>query len=855
MLLAYTSRDKQYLADIDQKLLTQPFLLDWANQITSNYPNRFNPAESDRYEALFYRRTLPANILSDFDFLTRLFQGNKALAYLCTSNTQIKNNRELILQLLTDTEGWIYPDLPEMIKKDPDLILQLPAKTLGWIYSKLPDVLKKNPEIANKAINAHFQNIYSLPPNLQDRPEIVDKAIQTRKWRYVLEHGLNRVQDDEKTFIKIVRDVPGSLKKASARLKRDPILAAVAVSKHLPSIRDVDPQLVNDPVWLRSLLEKEPYLFRELDKVTMTKFLADSNLMAKILVQAPLLLKQIPDDMKNALSDDTVLGIVTKWGNGLGDLPQKFWDNESIVLQAYKSYDTEDEPKLDFLKISDRLRKDPNFIRRLVQTRGLVYKDLSENARKDVDLAFTAVSSGEIGQKDNFRGKLIPDSVLKNPKVLEEYLKHRSLPPEINLEEYDFVTEDYALQYLNYRALPNRLKENPNFVLKLLNKNKYNYAQLPEEMKMRPEIQAWATGFPKQIYKDYPESLKLAQKDLAILVLQHDRAKLEDIPESLRNDPDIISETLKTDPKYYSLLPANIKNNPQIIEQVLTYNHELFYLVPLSFHKDEDFIFRLVQKNVHIVQKLPFSLQKKILDRLAQLYRDRGIPPEHFQSYHALRQFMNTKTVDPLLFKSLDTFIKVYLTVKQGSKPVILFFQAKKDWDKAFYDYPIIDQLVQDGRYEVIYKEVESEDEIYAVMDDLITKGIKVRHGVISAHGSQDTIALSDDDPGQTFRLPSEKNQDSPRSIDFADFDQGEMDRFKKLFEEKGDLVLAACSNGKGETSRDNLANRFTTVLPHGVRVHSSPKSMNIRDFILKEDGSMDVVWTTLKSYVTNGKN
>lgn len=229
----------------------------------------------------------------------------------------------------------------------------------------------------------------------------------------------------------------------------------------------------------------------------------------------------------------------------------------------------------------------------------------------------------------------------------------------------------------------------------------------------------------------------------------------------------------------------------------------------------------LLELNPDMLSKVWASVQRQA--------RTQGVsfPAGVMDSPYAFQEFLSEHTEFPERFHSLKTVQEVFVegeNPKDPYLPVALLLYNKDDWNGAFQS-KVIDDIAADGRFRVVYREVDSDDDV----EDALEEFGPVHTLVLAGHGSKTTLQLGKPDP--------EKKENY---VDTEDYDRCDEELEKKYFIPGGQILLYACSNGEGGSEDDNLHRTMTWTFPH-VSVYSSPLPSNIKGLSFDGDKHLEI--------------
>jgi hypothetical protein len=122
-------------------------------------------------------------------------------------------------------------------------------------------------------------------------------------------------------------------------------------------------------------------------------------------------------------------------------------------------------------------------------------------------------------------------------------------------------------------------------------------------------------------------------------------------------------------------------------------------------------------------------------------------------------------------------------------RPIAVVIGPKTDWNQAFtarHGFPLLDTLVEDGSFDVIYIESGSDREAAQALKMVkLQTGSRIHTAIIGGHGTRQSIQLGAD--GGT----------DDNTLDVQDLEEDRLfDGMDDVMEEGGQIILWSCSNG-----------------------------------------------------------
>jgi hypothetical protein len=181
--------------------------------------------------------------------------------------------------------------------------------------------------------------------------------------------------------------------------------------------------------------------------------------------------------------------------------------------------------------------------------------------------------------------------------------------------------------------------------------------------------------------------------------------------------------------------------------------------------------------------------------------------------------------------------------------PVAVVIGPASDYNQAFTSfrgYPVLDSLIDSGRFNVLYFEASNETEACeALMTAHGGTGRRLHTVVFAGHGLRTALALGGPDPGGSGAAMGPEED----FIDIGDLQNGFCGDLDAIMEPEGQILMWSCSNGDGGRDALNLANGMAESAP-GRRVYSTPVPSNLSRLAVREDLSLDLAWHDTDGYI-----
>ena len=407
----------------------------------------------------------PEKLKNDSDFVLRALQqkfkrnyrDNDTFKY---ASDNLKNNKKLALEAIKYSEGRAIEYISENLKNDPDIALQAANSKYGF-YS-LPDKIKKDRNLV--LIAAKNSNI-SLTEEFKDDEEII---FQNPKLAY---QASDRIKSDKNFLLKLIKinketnftsGMVGLLEQFSENLKNDREVAKIAIESSLPyAFDDISDKLKDDYDILKLALSKGAGI----------NFFSKSS--HKDDVELGLLaLKNSTNKNYELFSDNlksnkkiALLAVETK-ANNIMFLPQQLRNDSEIFIKTLKKLREYDVDKVGQF-IGEQLRDNKEFFIKMISSQSAFYKYISENLKKDKELALLYVH-----KKGDFN--FLNEDLKKNLDIALTAIK--------SLKAQGEAFGSISLQEL-FDSFSSEIKENSH-ILEVFNKSRKDEKQDEEKTKV-----------------------------------------------------------------------------------------------------------------------------------------------------------------------------------------------------------------------------------------------------------------------------------------------------------------------------------------------------------------------------------
>ena len=285
---------------------------------------------------------------------------------------------------------------------------------------------------------------------------------------------------------------------------------------------------------------------KNMDKSFDVKRSNDKAYILKEVKKNWISLKYASDELRN--DKEVVLAAVKNWGNALKYASDELRNDKEVVLAAVKNWG-------DALKYaSDELKNDKEVVLEAVKTGSALYH-ASEALRNDKDIVLEAICC------DAYNFLYASEALRNNQDIIIQFLKH--FRGDLADEQFAFIT---LKKFQNNKTLMHLAKENnPEFLSTL------NYAIKQHEEGVINDIKEWGAGVLEDNYEYLTEPNRnemFSNKEFVMKALKVDINVYKYVSEELKNDIDVISETLRNE--YYDEdLDKKLLTNEAILLEII----------------------------------------------------------------------------------------------------------------------------------------------------------------------------------------------------------------------------------------------------------------------------------------------
>lgn len=324
-----------------------------------------------------------------------------------------------------------------------------------------------------------------------------------------------------------------------------------------------------------------------------------------------------------------------------------------------------------------------------------------------------------------------------------------------------------------------------------------------------------------------------------------------------QDNPEIVMPAVLQEGTSLEFAGPTCQANPQIVAAAVHENAEASQYMAPSLWNDLVFLGNLVVANHQMMNFIDPASQDEVWQNALSHLRSEGFVFDEAETTtyeNFLLQVMSHNIRFPNRLRSLRTAFTIMRNLDspleaEDARPLAVFFYpqaephpAAEDRDE-FDNFPLVDLFVESGLFRVLYYEVTIPvRETTEIAERLIglspTGGPVADTLVLGAAGSATTMGFGDLSPLLEWEYPTQETY----YIDTGDFEAGEMGYLPDLILPGGQLFLYAGWAGGGGTERDNLANRFSNLLP-GIQIYSNGSGNTIFSFGIRENMGIDIEW------------
>jgi len=565
-----------------------------------------------------YLQYAPEKLKNDYDFVLRALQqkfrrnrpDHDTFKY---ASDELKKNKNLVLKAIKYSKGFAVEYISENLKNDPDIALQAANSKYGFSY--LPDEIKKD------------RSLFLIAAKNSDRIDLIedfknDKEIILQNPILALQAS-DKIKSDKNFLLQLIeiqketklfRGYIGLLGVFSENLRNDKEIAKIAIESALPdAFDDISDKLKNDYDILKLALSKGIGI----DFFSQSSHKDDVDLGILAIKNSIYQNYELFSDSLRGNKEIALLAVETK-ANNIMFLPLNLRNDPDIFIKSLKTLSEYDVDKVGQF-IGEQLRENKEFFINMISAQSNFYKYISENLKKDKelallyihktgdfnslhgdlkkdpDIALTAIKSSKavegsynsISLQDLFES--FPPEIQKNSNILEFFHKCRKeekQDKEINKDENNFSEteiaqikdEQSAIDYIKkkpsiFLELHPHLQNNVNIIIAAINGESRLYHFVNPQLKKNKDvaIAAVKAGLFKYIeleLRDDPEIVDLAIKEQP--------SNIQYAPEKFANSKEYILKTKSTQgwgrPEYEEFLNKEYFNDIEVIKCINSYN-------------------------------------------------------------------------------------------------------------------------------------------------------------------------------------------------------------------------------------------------------------------------------------------
>lgn len=271
---------------------------------------------------------------------------------------------------------------------------------------------------------------------------------------------------------------------------------------------------------------------------------------------------------------------------------------------------------------------------------------------------------------------------------------------------------------------------------------------------------------------------------------------------SLGDDRDLVLRAVKLPILGMEEIPERLREDPEVLLTAITHNPILFGELSDRLQHESGFVAQLVDANPLVLRFMPEAI------RLDQLRDRTALAKDFAQVEHALKEL---DIEFPERLKSWDTLKEVIRNrqnprAPEDERPTVLVIFPKIDANRGFLKSDLT-PLRSGNRLH--YYEAGSDHDLVAICEEVKHKGEVAELLILGAHGNQEVMSFGAKDP--VFHPPDTNEE---LYLDFSDRAQLEP-ALSGLVPEGAHVVLDSCLTGKGRGRQENVAGFVAEMLPN----------------------------------------
>lgn len=514
-------------------------------------------------------------------------------------NDELKNDKDTVLELMKNgcqATGWHECYIPDEFLSDKEFMKEAIKMELP-LYMYASEEIRSDKELALEAVKIE-NNCRFIPHELSSQKDFMLEAVKVNSDYYLI-NPYNEFRNDKEITLAAVKNNPMLLKHTSNKLKADEEIVLAAIKDNSKKI-DVDQffkhcisrKLRNNAEFMTIATENIPKAYNyafEAIKYDRDLLIAHFN-NHKDSYYSDIKFYNLPETLQKNFSNDKELIIsAIKVDRGwLEGASEQLKDDIDVVMPAVKH----DGYALQF--VSDRLKDDETVVKAAVTEDGYALEYASDRLKNDLDTVKVAFD--------------------KTPSALQ------NASPKIQKENLDLVYEAInSDRWFIENGLCDELKADKNFVESIIY-NKVDGYDFKESDKC-------------VMYRFASEEIK-SDKNLTLDVIKLSGNLLNNIPEVLRNDKEIVEAALLHRPSYqntrdvFRFVSDKLKDNKEFVIDMIHKTQDCYFLLDVSPRlKDDVDVFKTakqyddkasfyasdrIKNNPSLLEDKPMSLDEKL---------------------------------------------------------------------------------------------------------------------------------------------------------------------------------------------------------------------------------------------------
>ncbi|EFC36692.1 predicted protein [Naegleria gruberi] len=526
------------------------------------------------------------------------------------SHDELKTDRQLILDCIL-SERKVLENLNEEFRNDRELI-RLAVKQHYGALEYASDELKNDRELVLEAILFDSTNFTFASKELRMDTEILECTII--KDSTFLEYAPESVRRDREFVLRAIRNSFNTISQYFGyNLKEDRDLI-LEHAKRTGSIETLPQEFKQD----REIVLTAIQLYGSEFKYASRSLLNDRELLIIALRNG----FRLSDYNEIELDREIVYESCRYDRNNLKNVPEQYRDDEEIV-EAAISYTETGYGHYFFECVSDRLKSNVDFMRKMAKIYGYVIHYVPESLANDRELILNAVSQdASTLQYASEELKNDKEVILTALKISAECYQHISeemkndeevlealrkwLPAEF-LKKPVNLNKEAAMIALRLRSLNDldySFKNDRQFALMAVNVNMNNLLYVSNRLKMDRnfilEIEPKTydiLNVPIRLRED--REIALRSLELSGDSIMHLSAELKN---EFKNNREIMLKAIKSDAVAFLYASEELQNDEEFVLECASVNGKVLQYVPLKFIHNRNVVLKCAQNHQDTLQ-------------------------------------------------------------------------------------------------------------------------------------------------------------------------------------------------------------------------------------------------------------